>query len=198
MFLPVNGLFGWIQANDRRSVALFAGFVTWALWPRAAREAHTPTQTAWGLGLAPPARPAPVAAQPTPAPQETSREDPPTTPDPVTPPPVAVLAAPMGFWEAQGSGSGAPPSSARTAAPPARDPDATVTPVGAPSEYAARMQTTAFLPIRFSPSPRPTVVVVLPSPAGVGLIAVTRISLPLGRSESESMKVWPTLALSWP
>ena len=32
--------------------------------------------------------------------------------------------------------------------------------------------------MRFSPSPRPTVVVVLPSPAGVGLIAVTRISLP--------------------
>ena len=40
------------------------------------------------------------------------------------------------------------------------------------------MQTIAFLPMRFSPSPRPTVVVVLPSPAGVGLIAVTRISLP--------------------
>ena len=30
------------------------------------------------------------------------------------------------------------------------------------------------------PSARPTVVVVLPSPAGVGLIAVTRTSLPLG------------------
>ena len=40
------------------------------------------------------------------------------------------------------------------------------------------MQMIAFLPMRFSPSPRPTVVVVLPSPAGVGLIAVTRISLP--------------------
>ena len=36
----------------------------------------------------------------------------------------------------------------------------------------------AFLPMRFRPSPKPTVVVVLPSPAGVGLIAVTRISLP--------------------
>ena len=35
--------------------------------------------------------------------------------------------------------------------------------------------------MRFSASPRPTVVVVLPSPAGVGLIAVTRISLPSGR-----------------
>jgi hypothetical protein len=33
-------------------------------------------------------------------------------------------------------------------------------------------------PIRLSASPSPTVVVVLPSPAGVGLIAVTRISLP--------------------
>jgi hypothetical protein len=32
-----------------------------------------------------------------------------------------------------------------------------------------------------SASPRPTVVVVLPSPAGVGVIAVTRISLPSGR-----------------
>ncbi len=30
------------------------------------------------------------------------------------------------------------------------------------------------------PSARPTVVVVLPSPAGVGLMAVTRISLPSG------------------
>jgi hypothetical protein len=36
----------------------------------------------------------------------------------------------------------------------------------------------AFLPMWLSASPRPTVVVVLPSPAGVGLIAVTRISLP--------------------
>ena len=38
-----------------------------------------------------------------------------------------------------------------------------------------------------SASPRPTVVVVLPSPAGVGVIAVTRISLPSGRSASEAM-----------
>ncbi len=43
---------------------------------------------------------------------------------------------------------------------------------------ASRIQIAAFLPIAFRPSPRPTVVVVLPSPAGVGLIAVTRISLP--------------------
>ena len=35
-------------------------------------------------------------------------------------------------------------------------------------------------PIRFIASVSPTLVVVLPSPAGVGLIAVTRISLPLG------------------
>lgn len=27
MFLRVNGLFGWVQANDRRSMVLFAGFV---------------------------------------------------------------------------------------------------------------------------------------------------------------------------
>jgi hypothetical protein len=60
------------------------------------------------------------------------------------------------------------------------------------------MQITAFLPIAFSPSPRPTVVVVLPSPAGVGLIAVTRISLPSGRPSRLSMKAWPTFALSWP
>ena len=50
----------------------------------------------------------------------------------------------------------------------------------------SRTQMAAFLPIRFSPSPRPTVVVVLPSPAGVGVIAVTRISLPRGRSEISS------------
>jgi hypothetical protein len=49
------------------------------------------------------------------------------------------------------------------------------------------MQTTAFFPMRFSPSPRPTVVVVLPSPAGVGLIAVTRMSFPLGWSAREVM-----------
>ena len=36
----------------------------------------------------------------------------------------------------------------------------------------------AFLPMWLSASVRPTVVVVLPSPAGVGVIAVTRISLP--------------------
>ena len=54
-----------------------------------------------------------------------------------------------------------------------------------PSE-GSRRQTMAFLPMRFSASPRPTLVVVLPSPAGVGLIAVTRISLPSGRSRRVS------------
>jgi len=42
------------------------------------------------------------------------------------------------------------------------------------------------------------VVVVLPSPAGVGLIAVTRISLPSGRSFSVSMYDSDSLALWWP
>ncbi len=42
------------------------------------------------------------------------------------------------------------------------------------------MQMMAFLPMSFSASPSPTVVVVLPSPAGVGVMAVTRISLPSG------------------
>ena len=48
-----------------------------------------------------------------------------------------------------------------------------------PSE-GSRRQIIAFLPICWSASPRPTVVVVFPSPAGVGLIAVTRMSFPLG------------------
>jgi hypothetical protein len=46
------------------------------------------------------------------------------------------------------------------------------------AERGFAQQIIAFLPMRLRPSPRPTVVVVLPSPAGVGLIAVTRISLP--------------------
>jgi hypothetical protein len=40
------------------------------------------------------------------------------------------------------------------------------------------------LPILFSASASPTEVVVLPSPAGVGLIAVTRISLPAASARS--------------
>ena len=60
------------------------------------------------------------------------------------------------------------------------------------------MQMIAFLPMRFSPSPRPTVVVVLPSPAGVGLIAVTRISLPSLPPRFEAMNSAEIFALSWP
>jgi len=57
---------------------------------------------------------------------------------------------------------------------------------------------TAFLPMRLRPSPRPTVVVVLPSPAGVGVIAVTRISLPSGLDFMLSMKSKETFALLGP
>ena len=39
-----------------------------------------------------------------------------------------------------------------------------------------------------SPAVSPTVVVVFPSPAGVGVMAVTRISLPSGRSRSRSSR----------
>ena len=60
------------------------------------------------------------------------------------------------------------------------------------------MQTIAFLPMRLSPSPRPTVVVVLPSPAGVGLIAVTRISLPSLLPFTDLMNSAEIFALSWP
>jgi hypothetical protein len=61
--------------------------------------------------------------------------------------------------------------------PPAAPP---FMPKHGPSD-ASRMQTAARLPMRDRPSPSPTVVVVLPSPAGVGLIAVTRMSLPGAR-----------------
>ena len=44
----------------------------------------------------------------------------------------------------------------------------------------SRRATTDRLPIFRSPSARPTVVVVFPSPAGVGVMAVTRMSLPSG------------------
>ena len=63
-----------------------------------------------------------------------------------------------------------------------------------PSE-GSRSAIRARSPIRLSASPRPTVVVVLPSPAGVGLIAVTRISRPSGRSRNDSMKGRVSLAL---
>ena len=42
----------------------------------------------------------------------------------------------------------------------------------------SRRASTVFLPSLFRASARPMLVVVLPSPAEVGLIAVTRISLP--------------------
>src|SRR6516162_8715856 len=51
----------------------------------------------------------------------------------------------------------------------------------------------AMLCLRASVSP--TVVVVLPSPAGVGVMALTRISLPLGRLCSNLTKSIDTLAL---
>ena len=66
-----------------------------------------------------------------------------------------------------------------------------------PSE-ASLIQTAAFLPIAFRPSPRPTVVVVLPSPAGVGLMAVTRIRWPSFSFASDLMNASDTLALSCP
>jgi hypothetical protein len=47
----------------------------------------------------------------------------------------------------------------------------------------------------FSASVSPTVVVVLPSPAGVGVMAETRISLPLGRSFNDFTYSIDTLAL---
>jgi len=54
--------------------------------------------------------------------------------------------------------------------------------------------TVTSLPMRRRPSARPMVVVVFPSPAGVGVMAVTRISLPSGRSVSAS-NAGSTLAL---
>jgi hypothetical protein len=54
-----------------------------------------------------------------------------------------------------------------------------LTPKQGPSD-GSRTQTIARLPIAFNASPKPTVVVVLPSPAGVGVMAVTRMSLPSG------------------
>ena len=44
----------------------------------------------------------------------------------------------------------------------------------------SRRHSTVLRPIMFSASVRPTDVVLLPSPASVGLIAVTRMSLPCG------------------
>jgi len=58
--------------------------------------------------------------------------------------------------------------------PPAAPP---LTPNTGPRE-GSRRATTDFLPSFRRPSASPTEVVVLPSPAGVGVMAVTRISLP--------------------
>ena len=66
-----------------------------------------------------------------------------------------------------------------------------------PSE-GSRRQMIVLLPIRLRASPRPTVVVVFPSPAGVGLIAVTRMSLPSGRFERLPRKSYSSLAMKRP
>ena len=58
--------------------------------------------------------------------------------------------------------------------PPAAPP---LMPNTGPKE-GSRSATTTFLFKRFMPSANPMVVVVLPSPAGVGVMAVTRTSLP--------------------
>ena len=62
----------------------------------------------------------------------------------------------------------------------------------------SRNASTARWPSRLMPSAMPTEVVVLPSPAGVGLVAVTRISLPSGRSSSDCRYDSAILALWWP
>ena len=59
----------------------------------------------------------------------------------------------------------------------------------------SRRQTMLFLPMWLSASLRPTEVVVLPSPAGVGLMPLTRISLPSGRSARPAMCCSDSLAL---
>jgi hypothetical protein len=56
----------------------------------------------------------------------------------------------------------------------------------------------AFLPMRFSASPRPTVVVVLPSPAGVGLMADTSTSLACARRACVPSQASEILALVRP
>ena len=63
---------------------------------------------------------------------------------------------------------------------------------------ASRMQIAAFWPIPVQAVAKAHGLVVLPSPAGVGLIAVTRISLPFGRPSSELMNACPHLGLVMP
>ncbi len=57
---------------------------------------------------------------------------------------------------------------------------------------------TAFTPILFSPSVSPILMVVFPSPAGVGLIAVTKTSLPSGLSENFFITSSEIFALYFP
>ena len=66
-----------------------------------------------------------------------------------------------------------------------------------PSE-GSRRQIMADVPMWFSASPRPIVVVVLPSPAAVGLMPVTRTSLPRGAAPVRWAKSSATLALKRP
>ncbi|CSD30980.1 Uncharacterised protein [Vibrio cholerae] len=49
-----------------------------------------------------------------------------------------------------------------------------------------------------NPCAKPIVVTVLPSPSGVGVIAVTRMNLPLGLLANRSRQCSDTLALCWP
>ena len=75
--------------------------------------------------------------------------------------------------------------------PPAAPP---LIPKTGPRE-ASRRQSTGFLPMCPSPCVSETDVVVLPSPALVGVIAVTSISLPSGRSARRSRTERETFAL---
>ena len=61
----------------------------------------------------------------------------------------------------------------------------------------SRSAAAAFLPILRSPSARPMAVVVFPSPAGVGVMAVTKMSLPSSRFVS-ARQLRSILALYFP
>ena len=72
-----------------------------------------------------------------------------------------------------------------------------LTPITGPSD-GSRRQTIAFRPSRLIASERPIVVVVLPSPAGVGVIAVTRMTLPCLSKRGLSIASNEILALYFP
>ncbi len=73
-----------------------------------------------------------------------------------------------------------------------------MTPNTGPSD-GSRMAISAFSPMWLNAWPRPTVVTVLPSPIGVGVIPVTRMSLPSSPSAvMRSMASRLTLALCSP